>query len=203
MTDSGYNYFVTAAVIAAELHKASKIAKQLSITASNARAVALRAGEGAAGFRPLTEFIDRLANLTVSSSNNINQLAGVLSRTAADKYRADHAIARFNSVYKRSHDSIHISSLDKSYQRTQEHREVLLNNYVTQQSSLLTELDELKGELRTAVILATLSRVEASQAGDLYQSALNNVAENVESSANGIKAHIQTAFSLVSYLKQD
>ena len=65
------------------------------------------------------------------------------------------------------------------------------------------ELDTLEDELRTALILATLSRVEASQAGELYQEALNNVANNVESAASLIKIQIKESQQLVFSLRQE
>jgi len=198
-----YSFFVIAAVIAAELDKATKIAKKLSITASNARAVALRAGEGAAGFRPLTDFIDKLATVTVHSSTEINTLAADLSRTAANKFRTDNAINKFEAVYKRAEGSHFIDSLNFGYDRTKGCQYLLYTNYQKQLSKLTTELETLKDELRTAVILATLSRVEASQAGLLYQESLNNVANNVESAASAIKDHISTSQHLVSNLQQE
>jgi len=203
MSEYNYNFFVIAAVIAAKLDKATKIARRLSLTASNARAIALRAGEGAAGFRPLTDYIDRLANVTVSSSLAINSLAANLSKTAANKFRADGAIYRFKDVYKKAHQYPNIPSLNKSYERTQEIQISLLDSYKRQLRQLTMELDSLEDELRTAVILATLSRVEASQAGALYEEALNNVADNVESAASLIKSHISDSKQLVSSLRQE
>jgi len=203
MSEHNYNFFVIAAVIAAKLDKATKIARRLSLTASNARAIALRAGEGAAGFRPLTDYIDRLANVTVSSSLAINSLAANLSKTAANKFRADGAIYRFKDVYKKAQQYPNISSLNKSYARTQEIQISLLDSYKRQLRQLTMELDTLEDELRTAVILATLSRVEASQAGALYEEALNNVADNVESAASLIKSHIRDSKQLVSSLRQE
>lgn len=200
MSDSHYNYFVAAAVIAAKLDKATKVAQQLSLTASNARAVALRAGEKAAGFRPLTDFIDRLANVTIKYSIQINALAAQLSKTAADKFRADAAIDKFNVVYQRAQGEINLSTLDKSFQRTQNHQNVLLRAFQRQIKQLSEQLDHINAELRTAVILATLSRVEASQAGSIYQTSLNNVADNVESAADIIKKHILSSQQLVASL---
>lgn len=203
MSEQNYNYFVLAAVIAAELDKATKVAKNLTLTASNARAVALRAGTSASGFRPLTDFIDRLASITTTSSQIINTIAATLSKTAADKFRTDHAIRQFDKVYSRASTSEHINTLDFGYNRTRVIQTNLQKNYYQQLSKLTEELDLLKDELRTAVILATLSRVEASQAGILYQESLNNVAENVENAANDIKKHIKTSQRLVESLQQE
>lgn len=200
MSDVQYNYFVAAAIIAAKLDQATKIAQLLSLTASNARAVALRAGEGAAGFRPLTDFIDRLAEVTIKSSKQINSLAASLSKTAAEKFRADEAIAKFSVVYDKAKSFDNIKSLNPSFQRTKDRQQVLSTAFHKQIKNLTDELDALSGELRTAVILATLSRVEASQAGVLYQDSLHNVADNVESAASKIRTHIYSSQNLVSSL---
>jgi len=200
-TEQKYNYFVAAAVIAARLDKATHIAKQLSLTASNARAVALRAGERAAGFRPLTDFIDRLAEITIKSSTKINLLAANLSQTSAMKVRANNAIKHFNSVYEKSIDSLYISSLDTVFLLCKKKQQHLDRAYKRQITQLSDELAMLSSELRNAVILATLSRAEASQAGEQYQNALINVADNVEGAASKIKNHIKYSQQLVSLLE--
>jgi len=202
MTELSNNYFVCVAEIAAKLDQATHIAQQLSLTASNARAVALRAGERAAGFRPLTDFIDRLADITIKSSRSINQLAATLSQTSADKVRADSAIAHFNTVFIKAKDSPFISSLNAVYQRCQTKQRQLDQSYKRQIERLSEELVMLSNELRNAVILATLSRVEASQAGIEYQEALINVANNVEGAASKIKDHIHYSQQMVSTLEE-
>ncbi len=201
MSELSQNYFVSVAEIAAKLDQATHIAQQLSLTASNARAVALRAGEKAAGFRPLTDFIDRLAGITIGSSKRINQMAAVLSQTSAEKVRADEAIKYFNSVYVRANESPYIHSLDKMYQHCKTNQCKLESIYKRQIDQLSEELAVLSSELRNAVILATLSRVEASQAGAQYQDALINVADNVEGAAGKIKEHIKYSQQMVSVLE--
>jgi len=202
MSDPITNYFVSVAEIAAKLDQATQIAQQLSLTASNARAVALRAGERAAGFRPLTDFIDRLAEITISSSKKINLLASTLSQTSADKVRADDAIKHFKAVFIKAKDSPFISSLDTQFELCEAANEDLETKYRRQIDQLSEELAMLSSELRNAVILATLSRVEASQAGSQYQEALINVADNVEGAAGKIKEHIKYSQQMVSILEE-
>jgi len=202
MSELSNNYFVSVAEIAAKLDQATRIAQQLSLTASNARAVALRAGERAAGFRPLTDFIDRLAEITIKSSRSINKLAAALSQTSADKERADSAIAHFNVVFIKAKDSEFIHSLDEVFERCQNKQQQLNLSYKRQIFRLSDELAMLSSELRNAVILATLSRVEASQAGIQYQEALINVADNVEGAASKIKEHIHYSQQMVAILEE-
>lgn len=199
--EANYNYFVSTAIIAAKLDQATHIAQQLSLTASNARAVALRAGERAAGFRPLTDFIDRLAEITITSSKKINALAATLSKTSATKVRADDVIKHFDLVYEKASESPFINSLNKVFSKCKDKQKCLEHQYIRQIGNLSEELDTLSSELRNAIILATLARVEASQAGAQYQEALINVADNVEGAAGKIKAHIKYSQKIVSTLQ--
>lgn len=202
MVDNKHSYFVVAAVIAARLHKATRIARHLSITASNARALAFRAGEGASGFRPLTDYIHRLADLTVTSSSRINRIASELSRTAAEKERADRALRHFMDVREGACDSPYVDSLIPVYERTSERQQKLKDAYNVQIKLLRSELNTLANELRAAGVLATMSRVEALQAEDLYQQSLNNVADNVQNVTLSIKKHIDASQKLVTQLAQ-
>ena len=200
MSSQSHSYFVVAAVIAARLDKATRIARQLSITASNARALAFRAGEGASGFRPLTDYIHRLADLTVNSSRRINQLASRLSRTAAEKERAERALDHFRTVLERASTSPYISSLDPVYQVTETRLKTLEASYREQIKELVAEIETLASELRAAGVISTMSRVEALQADPIYQQELNNVADNVQQVTLSIDRHIKASQQMVGQL---
>ena len=203
MSSKLINYFVTTALIAAKLDKANAIAKQLLLTASNARAVALRAGDSASGFKPLTDFIDQLARVTISSSQQINVLATELSHVSANKMRTDNAICHFERASQAAAQASYVESLSPAYARIKNTEQSLHNKYIGEIFRLNDALDELARELRTAVILATLSRVEASQTALQYQDSLNGVADNVEQSAQQIKTLIDEAKKLAQELNQD
>lgn len=203
MPSQSHSYFVVAAVIAARLDKATRIARQLSITASNARALAFRAGEGASGFRPLTDYIHRLADLTVNSSRRINQLASRLSRTAAEKERAERALDHFRTVRERAASSPHVSSLIPVYKATEARVRSLEHCYRDQIKELVSEIETLASELRAAGVIATMSRVEALQADPLYQQELNNVADNVQQVTLSIDRHIKASQQVVGQLLQE
>lgn len=193
-----------AALVSAHLYKATLIARQLSITSSNARAVALRAGEKSSGFKPLTDFIDHLANVTIKSSKKINKLANALSQTASNMFRAEQAIVRFDQVFERSdRQTSYIETLVPSLLATNHLKSELLQSYNRQINQLVMSLTDLRGELRTAKILTTLARVEASQADVEYQASLDSVADSVEQAASGIKFLIEDSLSIVIDLKQE
>jgi len=190
MSNPSSNYFVATATIAAKLDYATKVAQRLSLTASNARALTLRAVQSAAGFRPLTDAIHRLSDITVSSSKKINAIAALLSKMSVEKHRADSAIRYFESAHRALKGTPNVASLDEVYQQTIDTQAGLAVSYRKNLQQLAQELDAVEGELRSAIVLKTLCQVEASQAGPMYKDALDNVAENVESIASIIKEQI-------------
>ncbi|TVZ39078.1 hypothetical protein P886_3467 [Alteromonadaceae bacterium 2753L.S.0a.02] len=186
-------YFVIAAVVAAELHKAMLVAKEISLTASNARALALRAGHGAAGFRALTDFIDELANKTVSASGEINVRAITMSRLASETARMNDAVSRLESAKSKAAQAAHKNSLDRVLKNTHAAYDALERDYNKQIYKLTSDLDELARELRTATVLAAMSRVEASASGKEFEDSLNVIANNVAQSAEKIQMHVKAS----------
>lgn len=193
-------YFVNAAVVAAELHKAMQVAQKIAITASNARALALRAGQGAAGFRAITDFIDELAAVTVRASTTINGQAVTLSRTAVEGIRADNALTRFKTVYEKAPEAEFLSSLEPALAKTKAYREKLHQKFQKVSSELAIELEELARNLRTATVLSAMSRVEASHTGGEFYGSLNVIADSVASAADQIKEHVKKSQSLFNVI---
>lgn len=193
--------FVIAAEISAELNRGVMVARQLQLVASNARALALRAGESAAGFHPITDSIDELVRLTLNASSSINQKAQKLSQIATAEARSRTVQHHFDTVYTRSQDATYLHSLDATraqcYQNTKQ-----LNQTFTQGSKELnTQLNELYSELRVALIISTLLSVEASQVEERFKDQLNAIADSVQESAESIRAHVLQSLKLFSLLE--
>lgn len=195
------SYFVVAAVVAAELHKAMALAREISLTASNARALALRAGRGAAGFRAITDFIDDLATLTINASESINKKAMAISRMASDTARAQSALERFSIAQLKANDARYLNSINTPISRTEDlYRDI--NHRFKKEVRLLTiQLEDLNRELRTATVLAAMSRVEASQSGNQFTGPLYVVAENVACTASKIQEHVKRSHNLFNRIK--
>ncbi|GLQ75556.1 chemotaxis protein [Vibrio penaeicida] len=192
--------FVIAAEVAAELNKGMVIAKRLLLIASNARALALRAGVSAAGFRPITDSIDELVRTTLQSSKVINKKAQKLSRIATAETRAASALIKFEDVYKTATNAQFICSLEPTIAETHTHHNELMAEFKREAKGLNDMLRVLHSELRTAQIISTMLSVEASQAGEVYQDQLNSIATSVSQSANSIQSHVLQSLNLFSEL---
>jgi len=185
------HYFVSAATVAAELHKATVVAREISLTASNARALALRAGHGAAGFRALTEFIDELARKTVTASAEINIEAIKISRTASETERTQSALQRLQLACDKAKQHRFLESIYPALERTQAQYQSLQRRFSKQVYQQNERLNELSRELRTATVLAAMSRVEASASGKEFENSLNVIAQNVAEAAGKIQSHVK------------
>lgn len=131
-------------------------------------------------------------------------MANGLSRTASNLFRSEQALKRFNSVFSRvDSESSYIDSLRPSVEFTKATRVSFVETYNKQIRLLTISLLDLKGELRTAKILTTLARIEASQADAQYQASLESVATNVEEAASGIRSLIEASLIIVSDLIQE
>jgi hypothetical protein len=90
--------FVAVASIAAELSAVMHVAKEISLAAANAKAIAFRAGEKAKGFQPITDFINELAKETIELVNDINEHALLLYQMTVDEHRMTDACHSFETV---------------------------------------------------------------------------------------------------------
>ncbi|MDD1783728.1 chemotaxis protein [Enterovibrio sp. ZSDZ35] len=195
--------FVTAAVVAAELFKAREIANNISLTASNARALALRAGQGAAGFRAITDFIDMLADSTVKTSDIINMKAVTISELATNLERLERTIEYYSAAAKSVEDCEYVSSILVPLKKMQDDHSKITRQFYREVDKLSELLESLSREIKTASVLSAMSRVEASQSGKEYEDGLNVVADNVSEAADKIQRHIMVSRSLCFDLADD
>ncbi|MFK4751025.1 hypothetical protein [Oceanobacter antarcticus] len=187
--------FVTAASIAAELHQAMLEAKGLALTAKNARALAVRAGSKTVGFKAITHFIDELASDIIRQSQYINGVSEALSQQAVSLWRANTAADKFEWLERQQLP--HGASLQHAMQRCYAERERLSQLLTQGLRELETQLEEGDKHIRTANLIATSSKIEASSAGD-FRAQLEVIASNITTTANQIRQHLSNARRLLS-----
>ncbi|VAW78437.1 hypothetical protein MNBD_GAMMA14-184 [hydrothermal vent metagenome] len=193
--------FVTAARLAGRLYGVLLTAKEISLSASNAKGIASRGGEKTAGFRPITDFITEMANDTISLVSRINQVALQISITSVSENRAVNACERFSKARDFLSDHGAQQSLSPVIQG--------LNNqiaeYQQQERTAIDSLGELFDDIeqrtRAAKIVVTNSRTEASRAAE-FQPYLESIANSVENAAENIHTEIKVCRRYLSDLKE-
>ncbi len=189
-------YYVIAAVVAAELNHTLTYCKQINLTASNAQAASSRVGNAALGFKALTGFIDDLACYTMKAATDINNLAHKASKLATDTARAATALKHFKQAEKKAQKAKFASTITPAVEKTSQNYQQLQTSFQQLINQMEVQLHELKRNLRTANILASICRIEACRVDVANQATFNDVANRVDNVANLIRQRVDNAIAL-------
>ena len=201
ISKQGKSQFVAVASIAAELSDVMDVAKEISLAAANAKAIAFRAGEKAKGFQPITDFINELAKETIGLVNAINEQATQLYQLAVNEYKMTAASNKFEKVDRLATETAYASSLNVPRELAEQKKQECRKQFQNHVERLLEQLGEVMHPARAARVIAANSRIEASQAGEYLQS-LQAVAESVDNAALVIHGNVQrcrSALSIISF----
>jgi len=201
MNNQTKTQFIAVATITSELSAVVVIAKEISLAAANAKAIAFRAGDKAKGFQPITDFISDLAKETIERVTAINELAVVLYQVTVDEFKIALSCGKFEEVIKNSDGALYADSMQKPLNNAK----ILMHDYrrlfKRDVMLLLTQLESVMHHAQTARVIATYSRIEASQAGEYLQS-LQAVAESVDKAAQSIHGNVQRCIMALSLLNK-
>jgi hypothetical protein len=181
-------FFVCVATVAAGLGRVRLIARELSLAAINAQVIALRAGSQAAGFRPITDFIDETAQATAKLVNGIESGTLTVSRSAVAERRAAEALRRLQRAAVGAGRGA--QSLGVVIERCDTAQTALSESVVRSVRALIGQLDEIDAHMRSISVIAVLSLVEAGQAG-IYRVDLAAVASTMSGAAQQVTAIVE------------
>jgi hypothetical protein len=192
--------FNAVASISSELRAVVVISKEISLAAANAKAIAFRAGDKAKGFQPITDFINDLAKETIDRVDAINVLARILCQVTVNGYRKAKALNKFEQVTKIADTAVYANTIQGPLAEAnivaQEHQ----RQFNKEVNLLLNQLETVMQQAQTARIIATYSRIEASQSGEYLQS-LQAVAQNVDKAAHSIQDNVQRCLMALSIFR--
>lgn len=174
-----------------------KAAKNLSLTSKNARAITVRAGHQASGFKAITDFIEELAKITIKQATLINQEAINLSKLSVDQARTEQALTMISSARERSEGSTFIHTTLGALTSAEEHLGKITQQFDQTIMELKAAIEETRKQMASATVIVTSSRVEACQAGP-FEDPLTVIADNIETITQQIKQHLNIANSLLA-----
>ncbi|WP_150047191.1 MULTISPECIES: chemotaxis protein [Methylomonas] len=193
--------FIAVASIAAELTSVMEVAKEISLAAANAKAIAFRAGEKAKGFQPITDYINELAKDAMDLVTRIHEHATQLYRMTVSEHRMTYTSAQLQKIAAAvaTTKAPYAYSLAEPIRRFEERRKDEYFAFVDQASGLVMQLTEIMYPARAARVIAANSRIEASQAGEYMQS-LQAVAESVDNAAQVINDKVHKCRSALGLI---
>jgi hypothetical protein len=189
--------FMAVATVTSELSSVVIIAKEISLAAANAKAIAFRAGDKARGFQPITDYISDLAKETIERVAAINELAITLYRLTVSEFRMAASYRKFHEVTKKSGSAMYADSMQKPLSHAKMIMQDYQRRYKRDVNLLLPQLEAVMHHAQTARVIATYSRIEASQAGEYLQSLLT-VAESVDKASHTIQDNVQRCITALS-----
>ncbi len=195
--DQSKSQFVAVASIAAELSAVMDVAKEISLAAANAKAIAFRAGEKAKGFQPITDFINELAKETIALVETINEHALLLYQLTVNEHRMSNVHRQFKLVSEMAVNAAYEESMHLPLEHAEQKMLQCKRDFKLNVAQLLDQLAEVMHPARAARVIAANSRIEASQAGEYLQS-LQAVAESVDKAAQVIHDNVQRCRSALS-----
>lgn len=187
---------VCAAVVAAELDRASQVARKLSLTAKNARVVVMRAGSRAASLKVISDFFDDLANKTIVLAREINEAAIGISRLAVNDWRSASLLARLERARQLCTTAAASSSLLPYVHHAECMHHDLSEQFQKELYRLASELEEIQQLMRAANVISVTSRLEATQTGE-FQKVLVEMANTIQNQSDTIKAHVTRSRQLL------
>lgn len=184
--------FVSSASVAAELAEVSAVARDMSISVKNAKAIANRAGTKARGFSPITDFIDEMSVETMKLVNRINRESIELSGIAVNELRIQESFNKFEYVMTNFSNAEFITSLKSSMDRIKKEQadeRIKLNKF----SRALKELmDDIAKHMAVANVIVSNSRIEAVNAEE-YRANLESIANDIERSCATIRQSVKSS----------
>ena len=196
LQDAQASASVCAAAVAAELDRASHVARQLSLTAKNARVVVMRAGNRAASLKVISDFFDDLASKTIALAKNINVVAIDISRMAVSGWRGSMLVSQLHRSAELAAEWGVNVSLDASTQIIEAKHEELVDGFHKKLMKLATELSEIQRLMRAANVISVTSRLEATQTGE-FEGILVEMANTIQSQSDQIKLHVSRSQQLL------
>lgn len=174
------------------------MAKEISLASNNAGVLAVRAGDDAAGFGALAEFLDQLARKTIQASNEINQQAMALSKLTSNTVRTQTTVEKYDIAINKSKQYPYAKSLEPTYLAIKKEESDKDKDISERIKKLSRRLEDLKQELDVGKVLASMSLVEASQAGKEFTGPLTDNAKNISSAIERIEVYVNEALKLVN-----
>ena len=194
--------FVSASIVAARLTKVATVAKDITLSAKNAKAVVVRGGEGARVFLPITDYIEQLADQAIHSARVIESDAVELSRLAVRETRARDAEHRLEVALTLADHAVHRDGIAGAMKNSQRILQKLREQYATQTRLLELRLEDALAMVRPARFISVNSRVEAARDRGAYQ-ALEVVADRLEKSADRIQEEVHHCQDLLKDIAMD
>ncbi|MBF0306853.1 MAG: hypothetical protein HQL38_05945 [Alphaproteobacteria bacterium] len=181
-------FHVVAAGITARLNAILPVAQDITLEAVNAKALIVRTGDAVRAFRPITDYMDELAQDTIRLVRAINQEATLVLRATMEEMRLGVLVRALRRALD-AYDGPNAVTVGARLAQIEDRRQKLETERRSRRHALDMLITEIDARMKAARIIAGTSRIEAAGAGP-YQGSVGSVADTLERAAKAIQARI-------------
>lgn len=193
-------FHLLAVSVAAELSAVKEEGEAISLEAMNAKVLVARAGTMALGFRPLTDFMVKLADDTIRLVREIEFEALAVSLQAVERLRSLSAVRQVERALELS-DGAPVNrradikdQVRRATGRDDNRVEQLLDHAL----HLTKLLDEISEQMVAAGAVASSARIEAAAIDHRYSESFKSVAAKLDLSAEKVLKKVKVSHRQLS-----
>lgn len=183
------SFHIVAATVTAKLNEILTVAQDISLEAVNAKALIVRTGDAVRAFRPITDYMDELAQDTIRLVSAVNLQALNILRGTIEEMRVEMACRSQSTAAEIAAGSPFTASFDVVRQQRMQRYERMHADRKDHYYKLVQLIEEIEARMKAARIIASTSRIEAAGAG-IYQANVNAVADTLENAAKSIQGQV-------------
>lgn len=194
---------VVAVMISAQLNQVKEYAKGISLSASNAKYIAARAGEKAMVFRPVTNAMVEMSHKTTNLVEMINKEALTFSKASITLMRAQNTLDKVRLAYRKATSERERAAIAPYERQILDNLLHINKDFFSRMRLLESHLEEIAMLMREAEVIGTISRVEATRTDEyrndleLISSAVNIAMLEIKGKVSNCRRMLHRAVELV------
>ena len=193
-------FHLLAVNVAAELSAVKAHGEAISLEAMNAKVLVARAGSMAMGFRPLTDFMVKLAEDIVHLVSEIELEALSVAHQAVTRLRTSNAVklAERSLALSNAHEAKYRSDLPHFVETVRNRDAATVDRLLSHAYTLTKLLDEIVEQMLAASAVSSSIRIEAAAIDERYSASFHKVSTNLHEFSSAILTTVKNNLNVLN-----
>jgi len=193
-------FHLLAVNVAAELSAVKVHGEAISLEAMNAKVLVARAGSMAMGFRPLTDFMVKLAEDIVHLVSEIESEALSVAHQAVTRLRTSNAVklAEKSMALSDAQEAKYRSDLPHFVETVRNRDAATVDRLLNHAYTLTKLLDEIVEQMLAASAVSSSIRIEAAAIDERYSASFNKVSTNLHEFSSAILTTVKNNLNVLN-----
>jgi len=187
-------FHILAVTVAADLAGVKAQGEAISLEAMNAKVLVARAGTMGLGFRPITDFMVRLAENTIRLVQEIESEALAAAHQAVERLRTANAVKLATQAGRLSQKARArwAGDLDAFIEKVNMRDQQTVSELLGHVQQLTKLLDEIAAQMLAAEAVSSSIRIESAALDARYSKAFQSVANNLQKCSTSVLKKVKS-----------